>query len=127
MLQRIYAHYENYMAKENLLDFAELILKSYELIKTNKTIKDLYRKKFKHILIDEFQDTNSLQFKWIKNLIDPDTTISAVGDDDQSIYGWRGAKIENINKFAKEKETQIVRLEQNYRSTANILLSLIHI
>ena len=121
MLKRIYAHYENYMAKENLLDFAELILKSYELIKTNKTIKDLYRKKFKHILIDEFQDTNSLQFKWIKNLIDPDTTISAVGDDDQSIYGWRGAKIENINKFAKEKETQIVRLEQNYRSTANIL------
>ena len=121
MLKRIYAHYENYMAKENLLDFAELILKSYELIRTNKTIKDLYRKKFKHILIDEFQDTNSLQFKWIKNLIDSDTTISAVGDDDQSIYGWRGAKIENINKFAKEKETQIVRLEQNYRSTANIL------
>ena len=121
MLKRIYAHYENYMAKENLLDFAELILKSYELIRTNKTIKDLYRKKFKHILIDEFQDTNALQFKWIKNLIDSDTTISAVGDDDQSIYGWRGAKIENINKFAKEKETQIVRLEQNYRSTANIL------
>jgi len=121
MLKRIYTHYENYMAKENLLDFAELILKSYELIKTNKTIRELYRKKFKHILIDEFQDTNSLQFKWIKNLIDPATTIAAVGDDDQSIYGWRGAKIENINKFAKEKGTQIVRLEQNYRSTANIL------
>ena len=121
MLKRIYIHYENYMAKENLLDFAELILKSYELIKTNKTIKELYRKKFRHVLIDEFQDTNSLQFKWIKNLIDPTTTIAAVGDDDQSIYGWRGAKIENINKFAKEKGTQIVRLEQNYRSTANIL------
>ena len=121
MLKRVYAHYENYMAKENLLDFAELILKSYELIKMNKTIKDLYRKKFKHILIDEFQDTNSLQFKWIQNLIDSETTITAVGDDDQSIYGWRGAKIENMNKFAKEKETQIVKLEQNYRSTANIL------
>ncbi len=121
MLKRIYIYYENYMAKENLLDFAELILKSYELIKTNKTIKELYRKKFRHVLIDEFQDTNSLQFKWIKNLIDPTTTIAAVGDDDQSIYGWRGAKIENINKFAKEKGTQIVRLEQNYRSTANIL------
>ena len=121
MLKRIYIYYENYMAKENLLDFAELILKSYELIKTNKTIKELYREKFRHVLIDEFQDTNSLQFKWIKNLIDPTTTIAAVGDDDQSIYGWRGAKIENINKFAKEKGTQIVRLEQNYRSTANIL------
>ncbi len=121
MLKRIYLHYENYMSKENLLDFAELILKSYELIKTNQKIRTLYRKKFKHILIDEFQDTNSLQFKWIQNLLDTNTTIAAVGDDDQSIYGWRGAKIENINKFAKQKETQIVRLEQNYRSTANIL------
>ena len=121
ILKRIYSMYEGYMAQENLLDFAELILKSYELIKTNRNIRDLYTKKFKHILIDEFQDTNSLQFKWIQNLIDADTTITAVGDDDQSIYGWRGAKIENINKFAKEKGTQIVRLEQNYRSTANIL------
>ena len=121
ILKRIYSMYERYMAQENLLDFAELILKSYELIKTNRNIRDLYTKKFKHILIDEFQDTNSLQFKWIQNLIDADTTITAVGDDDQSIYGWRGAKIENINKFAKEKGTQIVRLEQNYRSTANIL------
>ena len=81
------------MAKENLLDFIELILKSYELIKTNKTIRELYRKKFKHILIDEFQDTNSLQFKWIKNLIDPATTIAAVGDDDQSIYGWKAQRL----------------------------------
>ena len=121
ILKRIYSMYERYMAQENLLDFAELILKSYELIKTNRNIRDLYTKKFKHILIDEFQDTNSLQFKWIQNLVDADTTIAAVGDDDQSIYGWRGAKIENINKFAKEKGTQIVRLEQNYRSTANIL------
>ena len=121
MLKRIYTHYETYMAKENLLDFAELILKSYEVIKANETIRNLYRRKFKHILIDEFQDTNSLQFKWIKNLVDGETTITAVGDDDQSIYGWRGAKIENINQFAKEDETQIVKLEQNYRSTANIL------
>ena len=121
ILKRIYSMYERYMAQENLLDFAELILKSYELIKTNRNIRDLYTKKFKHILIDEFQDTNSLQFKWIQNLVDADTTIAAVGDDDQSIYGWRGAKIENINKFAREKGTQIVRLEQNYRSTANIL------
>jgi DNA helicase-2/ATP-dependent DNA helicase PcrA len=101
MLKRIYAQYEAYMKRENLLDFAELILRN--------------------VLIDEFQDTNAIQFKWIKNLVGEKSTLTAVGDDDQSIYGWRGAKIENINKFAKEKETEIVRLEQNYRSTGNIL------
>ncbi len=68
-----------------------------------------------------FKTQTAIQFKWIKNLVGEKTTLTAVGDDDQSIYGWRGAKIENINKFAKEKETEIVRLEQNYRSTGNIL------
>ena len=120
-LKKIYAHYENYMQRENLIDFAELILRSYELIRDNQQIKELYGNKFKNILIDEFQDTNEIQFKWIKNLTGADTTVTAVGDDDQSIYGWRGAKIENINKFSKEKETAIVRLEQNYRSTQKIL------
>ena len=120
-LKKIYAHYENYMQRENLIDFAELILRSYELIRDNQQIKELYGNKFKNILIDEFQDTNEIQFKWIKNLAGTDTTVTAVGDDDQSIYGWRGAKIENINKFSKEKETAIVRLEQNYRSTQKIL------
>ena len=109
------------MQKENLIDFAELILRSYELIRDNPKVKELYGNKFKNILIDEFQDTNEIQFKWIKNLTGTNTTVTAVGDDDQSIYGWRGAKIENINKFSKEKETSIVRLEQNYRSTQKIL------
>ena len=121
MLKRIYAQYEAYMKRENLLDFAELILRSYELIRDNADIRKLYQNKFRNVLIDEFQDTNAIQFKWIKNLVGEKSTLTAVGDDDQSIYGWRGAKIENINKFAKEKETEIVRLEQNYRSTGNIL------
>ena len=101
-LKKIYTHYESYMQKENLIDFAELILRSYELIRDNPKVKELYGNKFKNILIDEFQDTNEIQFKWIKNLTGINTTITAVGDDDQSIYGWRGAKIENINKFSKE-------------------------
>ena len=120
-LKKIYTHYESYMQRENLIDFAELILRSYELIRDNPKVKELYGNKFKNILIDEFQDTNEIQFKWIKNLTGINTTVTAVGDDDQSIYGWRGAKIENINKFSKEKETSIVRLEQNYRSTQKIL------
>ena len=120
-LKKIYTHYEKYMQRENLIDFAELILRSYELIRDNPKVKELYGNKFKNILIDEFQDTNEIQFKWIKNLTGTNTTVTAVGDDDQSIYGWRGAKIENINKFSKEKETSIVRLEQNYRSTQKIL------
>lgn len=121
ILKKIYLEYGNYLDSENLLDFGELILRSYELIKKNAELKRAYRSKFQNILIDEFQDTNTIQFKWIKNLIGERTNVTAVGDDDQSIYGWRGAKIENINKFAKEKETEMVRLEQNYRSTENIL------
>lgn len=121
ILKKIYKEYDQYLNTENLLDFGELILRSFELIKQNKELQQLYRNKFQHILIDEFQDTNTIQFKWIKNLIGDKSSVTAVGDDDQSIYGWRGAKIENINKFAKEKETEIVRLEQNYRSTENIL------
>ena len=120
-LKKIYSHYEGYMQRENLIDFAELILRSYELIRDNSKVKELYSNKFKNILIDEFQDTNEIQFKWISNLTGANTTVTAVGDDDQSIYGWRGAKIENINKFSKEKGTSIVRLEQNYRSTQKIL------
>ena len=122
VLRKIYTEYEDYLQKENLVDFAELILKSYELIKDNEDLRNLYRKKFTHILVDEFQDTNSIQFKWINNnLTGENTSVVAVGDDDQSIYGWEGAKVENINEFSKGKNTEIVRLEQNYRSTENIL------
>ena len=94
MLKRIYAQYEAYMKRENLLDFAELILRSYELVRDNADIRKLYQNKFRNVLIDEFQDTNAIQFKWIKNLVGEKSTLTAVGDDDQSIYGWRGAKIE---------------------------------
>ncbi|MBL6693871.1 MAG: DNA helicase II [Proteobacteria bacterium] len=121
ILKKIYLEYGNYLDSENLLDFGELILRSYELIKNNAELQRVYRSKFQNILIDEFQDTNTIQFKWINNLVGERSNVTAVGDDDQSIYGWRGAKIENINKFAKGKETEMVRLEQNYRSTENIL------
>ena len=80
------------MKRENLLDFAELILRSYELIRDNADIRKLYQNKFRNVLIDEFQDTNAIQFKWIKNLVGEKSTLTAVGDDDQSIYGWRGSK-----------------------------------
>ena len=103
-LRKIYTEYEDYLQKENLVDFAEFILKSYELIKDNEDLRNLYRKKFTHILVDEFQDTNSIQFKWINNLTGENTSVVAVGDDDQSIYGWRGAKVENINEFSKGKK-----------------------
>ena len=120
-LKRIYIAYEKYLEQENLVDFNELILRSYELIRDNAEIRSLYQKKFRCVLVDEFQDTNTLQYKWMRNLLDEKTFVTTVGDDDQSIYGWRGAKIENINHFAKDKGTEVTRLEQNYRSTSNIL------
>ena len=121
VLKKIYIAYEKYLEQENLVDFNELILRSYELIRDNAEIRSLYQKKFRCVLVDEFQDTNTLQYKWMRNLLDEKTFVTTVGDDDQSIYGWRGAKIENINHFAKDKGTEVTRLEQNYRSTSNIL------
>ena len=121
VLKKIYIAYEGYLEQENLVDFNELILRSYELIRDNIEIRTLYQKKFRCVLVDEFQDTNTLQYKWMRNLLDEKTFVTTVGDDDQSIYGWRGAKIENINHFAKDKGTEVTRLEQNYRSTSNIL------
>ena len=121
VLKKIYIAYEKYLEQENLVDFNELILRSYEVIRDNSEIRSLYQKKFRCVLVDEFQDTNTLQYKWMRNLLDEKTFVTTVGDDDQSIYGWRGAKIENINHFAKDKGTEVMRLEQNYRSTSNIL------
>ena len=121
VLKKIYIAYEKYLEQENLVDFNELILRSYELIRDNAEIRSLYQKKFRCVLVDEFQDTNTLQYKWMRNLLDEKTFVTTVGDDDQSIYGWRGAKIENINHFAKDKGTEVTRLEQNYRATSNIL------
>ena len=121
-LIRIYAYYEDLCQRFGLVDFAELLLRAQELLHNNEPLRDSYRERFEHILIDEFQDTNSIQYRWLKLLGQPRNNITAVGDDDQSIYGWRGAKVENMNLFQADfADTRIVRLEQNYRSTGTIL------
>ena len=118
----IYKHYEEACLNDSLVDFAELLLKAYELVKTNKTVKDFFHNRFKAVLVDEFQDTNTIQYNWLKEVASDVSTITAVGDDDQSIYGWRGAKVENIASFeASFDKAKIIRLEQNYRSPSVIL------
>ena len=118
----LYIKYEQACAHDNLVDFAELILLSYEIIVRNSSIRDYFFKRFDSILIDEFQDTNTIQYKWLQAITAPKAKVTAVGDDDQSIYGWRGAKVENVKAFSKDfKDVHIVKLEQNYRSTNKIL------
>ena len=106
-----------------MVDFAELLIRVYELFEKKPLILQRYQQRFQHILVDEFQDTNKIQYKWIKILAGKTGQVMIVGDDDQSIYGWRGAQIENIQKFLKDFKAETIRLEQNYRSTANILNS----
>ncbi|HIE78164.1 MAG TPA: DNA helicase II [Candidatus Thioglobus sp.] len=119
---RVFKIYDEHCQKNDLIDFAELLLRSYEVLKNNKDLLSHYQNRFKHILIDEFQDTNTIQYKWIKQLYSENNNLFCVGDDDQSIYGWRGAKIENIQKLESEFiPIQTIRMEQNYRSTGNIL------
>jgi len=119
---KVYYQYQNACQVGGLVDFAELLFKAYELIKDKKHLREHYQERFKHLLVDEFQDTNGIQYAWIRLLTSNDCRISIVGDDDQSIYGWRGAKIENIQRFEKEfSDNIIIKLEQNYRSTGNIL------
>ncbi len=119
---QIYQHYQQACQTGGLVDFAELLFKAYELIRDNQSLREHYQQRFRHMLVDEFQDTNGIQYAWIKLLTSSDCHITIVGDDDQSIYGWRGAKIENIQRFQSEyKDCRLIRLEQNYRSTANIL------
>ncbi|QJC32064.1 AAA family ATPase [Enterobacteriaceae endosymbiont of Donacia versicolorea] len=123
-LSKIYDEYQNFCKITEVIDFNELILCLYKLFLNNPNILKIYQKRFKNILIDEFQDTNDIQYKFISLLYNKhyDTKIVLVGDDDQSIYGWRGAKIENINHFLKDFDNvKIILLEQNYRSTSNIL------
>ncbi|SSY92848.1 DNA helicase II [Aggregatibacter aphrophilus] len=104
------------------MDFAEILLRSYELFLHKPLILQRYQQRFQHILVDEFQDTNKIQYEWIRLLAGKTGKVMIVGDDDQSIYGWRGAKIENIQLFLKEfANAETIRLEQNYRSTMNIL------
>jgi len=119
---KVYYQYQNACQVGGLVDFAELLFKAYELIRDKKHLREHYQERFKHLLVDEFQDTNGIQYAWIRLLTSNDCRISIVGDDDQSIYGWRGAKIENIQRFEKEfSDNIIIKLEQNYRSTGNIL------
>ena len=121
-MNEVYRAYEELCERESLVDFGELLLRTYLLLKSNKGVLDHYQKRFRHVLVDEFQDTNEVQYQFLRLLCESDSHIMSVGDDDQSIYGWRGAKSENINRFTKDyKNTEIIRLEQNYRSTSVIL------
>ena len=118
----IYKIYQQKLNDLNSCDFGDLILHSLKILETNVDIREIYKKNFKYILVDEYQDTNFVQSKWLKLLVGNDQNICCVGDDDQSIYSWRGAEIKNFLEFDKSyKNTKIIRLEQNYRSTQNIL------
>lgn len=122
ILQEIYCEYEKICKDNGVVDFSELLLLTYETLKENEELLTHYQARFKHFLVDEFQDTNTIQYRWLSLLAKKAQSVTVVGDDDQSIYGWRGAKVENIYRFEKDhKGTQVVRLEQNYRSTNTIL------
>ncbi len=121
MMLRVYAAYQEACDRAGLVDFAEILLRSYEVLKNNPTLLRHYQQRFAHMLVDEFQDTNTIQYAWLKLLAGDTSSIMIVGDDDQSIYGWRGAKIENIKRFLTDFDAETIRLEQNYRSTATIL------
>jgi DNA helicase-2/ATP-dependent DNA helicase PcrA len=117
-----YAAYDEQCQREGVADFAELLLRSYELLARNEIIRQHYQARFRYILIDEFQDTNRLQYRWLKMFAGPASRLFAVGDDDQSIYGFRGANVGNLAEFEKEySRGKVIRLEQNYRSQGNIL------
>ena len=118
----IYKIYQQKLTDLNSCDFGDLILHSVKILEKNSDIRELYKKNFKYILVDEYQDTNFIQNKWLNLLVGNDQNICCVGDDDQSIYSWRGAEIKNFLEFDKiYKNTKVIRLEQNYRSTQNIL------
>ncbi len=118
----LYAAYEDACNRGGMVDFGEILLRAHELWLNNPQILDHYQRRFQHILVDEFQDTNTIQYAWLRVLAGKNNHLMVVGDDDQSIYGWRGAKIENIQRFNQDfPDADMVRLEQNYRSTSNIL------
>ena len=118
----IYKIYQKKLIDLNAADFSDLILHTVKIFENYKDISELYSKKFKYILVDEYQDTNFIQSEWLKHLSQHHNNICCVGDDDQSIYSWRGAEIKNFLEFDKVYEnTKIIRLEKNYRSTQNIL------
>ncbi|AWG80307.1 TPA: DNA helicase II [Vibrio parahaemolyticus] len=119
---QLYTAYQEACDRAGLVDFAEILLRAHELLRDNKFVREYYQARFKHILVDEFQDTNNIQYAWLRMMTGPECHVMIVGDDDQSIYGWRGAKVENIEKFTREfPSVTTIRLEQNYRSTKTIL------
>jgi DNA helicase II / ATP-dependent DNA helicase PcrA len=119
---RLYALYEETCTKAGVVDFAELLLRAYELWRDNAELLAHYQRRFRHVLVDEFQDTNAIQYGWLKLLAGKEGHPFVVGDDDQSIYRWRGARVENLHQFRRDYPTALLcRLEQNYRSTASIL------
>jgi DNA helicase II / ATP-dependent DNA helicase PcrA len=119
---RLYEAYEDACRRNGVVDFAELLLRSHELWKDVPGLVDHYRSRFGHVLVDEFQDTNTIQYSWLKTLVGTTSIPFVVGDDDQSIYRWRGAKVENLQQFRRDfPGVQLCRLEQNYRSTGTIL------
>lgn len=122
VLGDVYREYEAVCQAGGLVDFADLLLRSYEVLKQSPELLAHYQSRFLHFLVDEFQDTNTIQYQWLSLFSQKAQSVTVVGDDDQSIYGWRGAKVENIHRFEREfQNTHTIRLEQNYRSTATIL------
>lgn len=127
-LINIYQLYQSACERSGLVDFAEILLRCYELLQNNPLILQHFQYRFKQILVDEFQDTSLIQYNWIKLLAGKHNNVMIVGDDDQSIYGWRGARIENIQHFSQDfPAVETIRLEQNYRSKGNILHSANHL
>lgn len=120
-LVQLYAAYEEVCERAGQVDFAELLLRTVETLRDNPELRAHYHRRFQHLLVDEFQDTNTVQYAWLQLLAGPEADVFVVGDDDQSIYGWRGAKVENIRRYREDFKPTVVRLEQNYRSTATIL------
>ncbi|EKE75892.1 DNA helicase II [Gallaecimonas xiamenensis] len=119
---QIYEAYQSACELAGLVDFAELLLRALELLRDNPHLREHYQARFQHVLVDEFQDTNSIQYAWLRLLAGPQSHVMIVGDDDQSIYGWRGARVDNIHRFLEDfAPATTIRLEQNYRSTGTIL------
>ena len=122
VMHKIYTAYEQQCEQSGLVDFAELLLRAVELWQKQPSLLAHYQQRFAHVLVDEFQDTNKIQYQWVRALCQESGRLTIVGDDDQSIYGWRGAKVENIQSLQKDYTgIEILRLEQNYRSSGNIL------
>ena len=122
VMVEVYRAYEAQCVREGVVDFAELMLRTYELMRDNTALREHYQRRFRHLLVDEFQDTNRLQYAWLKVFSGPEAAVFAVGDDDQSIYAFRGAQVGNMAAFEREFRVEnVIKLERNYRSFGNIL------